>query len=645
VEEYEYYEDADDDYEGGSGGDHVKYHLDDVNEDGSDVVENEYYRDGEDENEDGYYYADELYDYGEEEDGYFYLQDVEEGDSDESSSAKRFNFLPSRRRRHLNFPKATLSVSGIPKALPKVMSQFSNAISTVLPSTIKHLQDSMVGSGGTTAAAVLSIVMLAVVTRTIVLGGNNFLSGSKESFKKRSKRNWRRNILLSVKARRQEEADDEINDTEEDGIVDVTPEQYGEYSNDFVEAVREIEEEEQEDDDNLDLDQDDDSCDSSSKKRTRIARSLKRVPSATKLLVSSAWVWISGRAGMVGRWREENRSLSDDLMESTTVDVDDVLMDDENEANNFSRAATTSADESDDEVEVDVQHPSSSSSTDVQRLQQQLNEISESRYSLEQEYEASLRLLHEARMEVQRLKKAAATTPAIDKPARSTEEEQREKMETIVKKLEAKYKSQMKDQMEQIRQKMEGKLRSEVQLEMQERMESQLQELLKEQVQSRLDEEREQYQEELNRKFRLEMDEAVSAEVEVAVEIAVEEAVQLERQKAREEMIRVRQAIQKVLERERKLMKEQVRRATGQVREWVVKQQQEQLLQQAGQLQEEAQKLQGLAMSRAGGRGRRVTASGGASSSRVGIRPALQEEYAGRYEDTDEIGNAGENEP
>ena len=85
-------------------------------------------------------------------------------------------------------------------------------------------------------------------------------------------------------------------------------------------------------------------------------------------------------------------------------------------------------------------------------------------------------------------------------------------------------------------------------------------------------------------------------------------------------------------------MREQVRRATGQVREWVVKQQQDQLLQQAGQLQEEAQKLQGLAMSRAGGRGGRESAIiSGAGSSRV--RPTSRGEYADRYE-----GNDGENE-
>ena len=65
---------------------------------------------------------------------------------------------------------------------------------------------------------------------------------------------------------------------------------------------------------------------------------------------------------------------------------------------------------------------------------------------------------------------------------------------------------------------------------------------------------------------------------------------------------------------------------------------QDQLLQQAGQLQEEAQKLQGLAMSRAGGRGGRESATiSGVGSSRV--RPTSRDDYTDRYE-----GNDGENE-
>lgn len=614
---YEYYQD--DDEEDYAGVDDEGYYLvGDIEEDVGE--EYEYFDDNDNYGEgvvkgDGYYYSDEMYDEGEEgdEEGYFHLHDIDEDGDKSTAPSKRFKL-----------PRATLSISGIPTAIPKAMSQLST-----LPSTLKDMnwEGIMTGGGGpAAAAAVLSIVMVALVTRTFVFGGShNNLTGRGD--KKKTKRNWRGKLILPT-GMGGDEDQEEANisgDVDEDGVD--TTEKYGDYSNAFVDAVRKMED----DDDTIDLDSAQYDNTGSVSKRRRIAKSLRRASSSMTVLASNAWVWIRGHTGVLGRGGEK-RPSSDELTESTVADVDAALMrDEEDETNDLS------ADESNDELEEEI--PSSpSSSTDVKRLKRQLDEMSESRKSLEKEYEASLRMLHEARMEVQKMKKVAKT--AMDTSAR--EEEQRDKMDVMVKKLDMKYKSQMKDQIEQLRIKMEGKLRSEVQLEMQERMESQLQERLEEQeeqveekVQQRLGEERAQYQEELNRKFKQEVDDAVSAEMESAVDIAVEEAIQRERQKAREEMMRVRQGIQKVLERERKLMREQVRRATGQVREWVVKKQQDQLLQQAGQLQEEAQKLQGLARSRAGGRGGMGTATGVSTGSSRRGRPSPRDEYNDRYEDTD----------
>lgn len=604
-EAYEYHDDGGDEYEGDGEG----YYLVGENDD-DDAADGEYYEyypddyydnDGIADDEDGYYYSDELYGGGEdkeeaEDDGYFYLQDTDEDGDGFTSFA-------------LKLPRATLSA-----AIPKAMSQLST-----LPSTLKDMnwQSIMNGGGGpaATAVAVLSIVMLTVVRRTFVLGGSNN--------KKKGKRNSKGESLPTDIGGSEEAPKELIADSNDD------------YSNAFVDAVREMEKDD--DDDTLDLDSGE-YDNTGSSKRSRIAKRLRQVSSSTTLLASNALLWISRHAGVGSRGGNKGPS-SDALTESTVVDVDDASMEDIADETTADLSASESNDEVEDDITPTPPTPSSSSSLDVNRLKQKLEKMSESRDSLEKEYEASLRMLHDARMEVQKMKRAAKT--ATDNSDR--EEAQRENMDAIVKKLDMKYKNQMKEQLEQLRDKMEGKLRSKVQLEMQERMESQLQERLEEQeerveemVQQRLGEERTQYQEELNRKFKTEVDDAVSDEIESVLDVAVNEAVQRERQKAREEMVRVRQGIQKVLERERKLMREQVRRATGQVREWVVKQQQDQLLQQAGQLQEEAQKLQGLARSRAGGRGGRDNASSsGVGSSRRGSRPTSRDDYVDRYEDTD----------
>ena len=622
VEEgYEYYEDGDD----GAYEDDEDYYIvgDDYVEDGGEDGYYEYYPDVNydeeevmEEDADGYY-SDEVYVDGVEEgetedDGYFYLQDINEDGDESTSTSKRYNFLPS------NLPRATLSISGVPSAIPQAMSRLS-----MLPSTLKafNWQGAIVGGGGpVSTVAVLSIVMLAVVRRA-------FISRSQK----------REGELLSTEEGNVENQKDVESNDDDEALA--TPEKYGDFSSAFVDAVRDMEKEDDDDEDTMDLDSDEYNKSGRVRKQSRIARGLSHASSSTATLASNLWSIIRGRNGVSSQGGPSSQP-SEAINESIVVDIDEALA---NDTNDHEPIGDPSVDKSDYDEEVDITTPSSSSlsSKDIKRLKQDLEKMSESRQSLEKEYEASLRMLHDARMEVQKMKRVVKT--AMDSSARE-EEEQREKMDAMVKKLDMKYKSQMKEQIEKLRSKMESKLRTDVQLEMQERMEFQLKERFVEQdeqvedkVQQRVVQERIRLKDDLNRKFKQEVEDAVASEIDSAVDHAVGEAVQRERQKAREEMIRVRQGIQKVLERERKLMREQVRRATGQVREWVVKKQQDQLLQQAGQLQEEAEKLQGLARSRAGGRGGREGATSNfASSPRRGARSTSRDEYTDRYDDTDD---------
>eukprot|EP00984_Skeletonema_dohrnii_P032363 scaffold26389_cov67-Skeletonema_dohrnii-CCMP3373.AAC.1 len=239
----------------------------------------------------------------------------------------------------------------------------------------------MAGGGGpVTAVAVLSIVMLAVVRRTFVLGGG--------SHNNKGKRNRRGESSLPSKTEEKEV---------EQKVVNADSNDDADYSNAFVDAVREKERGEDDDEDTLDLDSDEYNNTGRVSKRSRIAKRLRKVSSSTTLLASNALLWIRGQGGVASQG-EINHPASDELIESTVVDVDDASMDDDDDESDID----LSVDESDDEVEVDLSpppKPSSSSSPDIKRLKQKLDKVSESRDALEKEYEASLRMLHDARME------------------------------------------------------------------------------------------------------------------------------------------------------------------------------------------------------------------------------------------------------
>ena len=251
----------------------------------------------------------------------------------------------------------------------------------------------------------------------------------------------------------------------------------------------------------------------------------------------------------------------------------------------------------------------------AEQLQNELDALSDSHNSLEQEYEASLRMLHDARMQLRRLQQQQQQQQQGNNDADianaisdNTREEQKVVLETMAKELEAKYKAQLKDKIERVRTQTAAQLRLELEAEIREEFTSQQQQLMKtsmmkdeertkleEQLRSemeeRLSESKVQMESKFASDFQRAVDEASSIEVNRILDNAIQAAVQAEKSKSKADMLRVRRGIQKILDRERQLMREQVMRVTQQVREWVANQQREQLLQQAAVLQEEAERF------------------------------------------------------
>ena len=78
----------------------------------------------------------------------------------------------------------------------------------------------------------------------------------------------------------------------------------------------------------------------------------------------------------------------------------------------------------------------------AEELKQQLDTLSESHNSLEQEYEASLRMLHEARLELRQLKQEQQQSKQQQSEGdgsggseEAVQQKQKQQMETIAKKL------------------------------------------------------------------------------------------------------------------------------------------------------------------------------------------------------------------
>lgn len=199
-------------------------------------------------------------------------------------------------------------------------------------------------------------------------------------------------------------------------------------------------------------------------------------------------------------------------------------------------------------------------------LQQKLDTLADSHETLGQEYDAALRMLHKARLEVRRQEQLLSKQ---EKESQLQDGQQKQQLEAAVADLEATHKTQMQEEIQHLRAQMETELHSEIEAKLTKTLTSKLQDQHKENLAAE------------RTKLRKEMDQRLG--------MATREVEETERKKSHEELLRIREGIQTVLDRERRLMKEQVRRVTERVREWVVKEQQERLLAQARQLQEEAE--------------------------------------------------------
>jgi|EP01082_Thalassiosira_pseudonana_P009080 hypothetical protein len=551
------------------------------------------------------------------------------------------------------------------------MANMGDGLSKALSALPSSLSNMSVENG---SIMVISVVMAAVFVRTVVLGSGNLLGGGKGEVirgrffgrggtrsssggRKKTRKNKRKSRVVNTKqggasklwarlfSKSSKEEEESSTSVANGGIGNS---KYGDYSEGYPG-------EEEPDDGIMDLDDIESEFTMKQRSHWMVPTSLSSlrssignvgkalVPKTANVLVENVWIWMcaTGEKMGVGGFRRRVRigsssknngsggeEMKGELDIGNTVDL----------AKDNVGVFASSKDDGSKEASVNNVTLSKESTEKVGVLQNQLDTLTKSHESLEQEYEASLRMLHEARMELRQLQ-----SQRNNGIGDTDDSSQKKQMEAMVKKLESKYKQQMKDQVERVRGQMEGKLRSEMEVELQEKVEAkmraELEEQFEQQMEARAKEMQESFDAELQRELDLRVDEikrekediagtkfqeaineAVAHEVDQAVEEAVQQAVQREQQKARDEMIRVRQGIQKVLERERRLMKEQVKRSTGQVREWVKQQQMEQLARREEQLQEEVEQLQMLEEEEAMGDRRRGNArqGGGAGARRSG---------------------------
>ncbi|EJK66128.1 hypothetical protein THAOC_12967 [Thalassiosira oceanica] len=508
--------------------------------------------------EDGYYYTDEVEGGGPDDDetqfaigddGYVYYPEVaaDELDSDESTSKYSKRRKISRAVASLQLKaRGTLSgAAALPAALPAILTSISTQLASMPPRIVHTAREIPLlltnlpnGLNGVSAfpVAVVSAVVVSAALAQIMLP---------------NKRKGRRSAQS----------------------IDGSSDERVTQNND-------------EDEDIVDLDASESPVAEEGRRRGRWKKlrmqpvalrippmpSLKLIPNSAASMVHNLWVWLVAHSGVRQVAALGRRIAADD--------------EDEPGVRPPEEARTLSSPTSDQE-----------SNMRAEELQRQVDELTENNSSLEQEYEASLRMLHDARMELRQLQSIQqdATPGASSEDVEELKRAHQEQLEAVARNLEAKYKSQMKEHADRVRTQLAEKIRPSVEAELREQIEpvvhEEVREILEADMEKRLEDERERQQEELDANFQSAVDEAVSQELDGLVDEAVADALEEERTRSREEMTRVREGIKLALERERRAMKEQVRKVTVQVREWVVRQQQDQLLQQAAQLQEEAERF------------------------------------------------------
>jgi len=568
--------------------------------DGGEDDEYEYYEedDTDDTNGKGYYDDDDA---GEE--GYIYLPDTDDIDGEKDAIGRSLRPIVS---------KATLSINSItslPLAIPKIISKIGlgdvtsglgNSVSSAsrllssLPDNLRGLD--LVQTGSLTA---LSLALVVAIITKHQLGHR--LSSSNHTAKLKKKKKRKKNKKIAAKRKKGTIWTGLFTKTGKEDQKDGAK-TYGDYSAGYPD-----------DDDSvmdLDLIALDETATAPSRRTSAKKETRRWKMPAPRALISSDLAqnaWISIRA-LGGRRVASSipKSIPTTAEAAKAVNRSEVDLANDNISDNISGTASKPlpGDTTSDTTTSSASSPNgakdNSESTTfekAERLQRQLQTMTESRDSLEQEYEASLRMLHEARIQLRR--------------DRQLEQSQKQRIETAVQKLEAKYKAQMKERIERIRERTEAELRAEVEAELTETLAAKFrneteaertkaEERMREDAERRLVESESRIREEAREESQRIATEEAEEGKRLAVEKAVRTALEEERERSREELLRVREGIRIVLERERRAMREQVREATGKLREWVARERRGQLLQQAARLQEEAEEKFGGGTSASG---------------------------------------------
>jgi len=542
-----------------------------------------YYSDGDGDGDDEYEYyeeddtnAEKYYDDDADEEGYIYLPDTDDIDGETDTIGRSLRPVAS---------KTTLSITSLPAAIPKIISKIGmgdltsglgNSASRLLSSLPDNLRGlDLVQTGSLTALSLA--VVVAIVTKHR-LSSSNYSS----KLKKKKKRKKKKKLTAAEKRKKgqlwtglftKKGKEDEKNSAKS----------YGDYSAGYPD----------DDDSVMDLDALEESTAPSAKKEKR---QWKMVSSN---VAQNAWIWICalGGRGVAPSIPTTVEAANESKVDSVTDNISRTASEPP-PGDTTASAASLPNGPKDDAESTTSPAGEADAIAKAERLQRQLLTMTESRDSLEQEYEASLRMLHEARIELRSDRKIEQSRRAST--AEDDENSQKQRIERAVQKLEAKYKAQMKERIERIRERMEGELRAEVEAELTETLapkfrneaeaeRTKAEEKMRDDAERRLVKSESRIREEARKESQRTATEEAEEGKRRAIEEAVRSALEEERERSREELLRVREGIRIVLERERRAMREQVRGATGQLREWVARERRGQLLQQAARLQEEAE--------------------------------------------------------
>lgn len=208
---------------------------------------------------------------------------------------------------------------------------------------------------------------------------------------------------------------------------------------------------------------------------------------------------------------------------------------------------------------------------EMERLRCELDTLSQSHTDLAREYDASLRMLHEARMQLRKVMLQQQRQKERRTVDTTTEEGDGDDDRTTNSQLHAKIEASVRKELTSTLQTEMDSKRAYIERQLRKEMEIQIA-----QAEARV---------------RDEMESDRQHDVDVAVADAVANAIRAERERSSIVIARMRQGAKVVLDRERQAMNDRVRKTTSQVREWVVRQQQEHLLKQAVVLQEEAERF------------------------------------------------------